>query len=176
MALAVGCGAGSKSTQDMMYDIRAYNEGLRWDKLPQSAIRIPPAERDAFLDEREQLQDELRIDDYDITRLKTEGESKERAKVQIKWTWHMDREGIVRTTTSEQHWKRHGGRWLMLQEFYLRGDEMPGIAEREIGTEATDSEVGQGETKPEANAQRRAAHQAVTAALRSTAKPNKIAE
>ena len=73
MALALACAGNAKRTDDMMHDIRAFNEGLRWDKLPQSAVRIPPAERDAFLDEREQLQDELRIDDYDITRLKTEG-------------------------------------------------------------------------------------------------------
>ncbi len=132
----------------MLYDIRAFNEGLRWDKLPQSAVRIPPAERDAFLDEREELQEELRIDDYEITRLKTEGELQERANVQIKWTWHMDRAGIVKTTTSGQRWQRKGKRWLMLEEFYLRGDEMPGLEKvksEEEGEEAKLEEAPQDE-------------------------------
>ncbi len=131
----------------MLYDIRAFNEGLRWDKLPQSAVRIPPADRDAFLDEREELQEELRIDDYEITRLKTEGELEERANVQIKWTWHMDREGIVKTTTSAQRWQRKGKRWLMLEETYLRGDEMPGLAE--ATSEDEDEEEGAEEQEQE---------------------------
>ena len=183
----MACGGSAKRNDDMMYDIRAYNEGLRWDKLPQSAIRIPPAERDAFLDEREELQDELRIDDFDITRLKTEGETKDQANVQIKWVWHMDREGIVKETTSEQRWKRHGSRWLMLREIYLRGDEMPGLAEDDgedegegedpaaeptEGAENAEAEVG---LEPHSSA-RGAAMQEVIAALRSVEKPHRIAE
>ncbi|MCP4447262.1 MAG: hypothetical protein GY811_18225 [Myxococcales bacterium] len=167
----------------MMSDIRSYNEGLRWDKLPQSAIHIPPAERDAFLDEREQLQDELRIDDFDITRLKTEGETQGRANVQIRWIWHMDRVGIVKKTTSEQRWKRQGKRWLMIEEVFVRGDEMPGLAEAkdevETGTGKSgidpDGLQGEDDARPEASA-REAAHQDVVMALRRAAKPHRIAE
>jgi len=183
IALALACGGGAKRTDDMMHDIRAFNEGLRWDKLPQSAIRIPPAERDAFLDEREQLQDELRIDDFDITRLKTEGKLKERANVQIKWVWHMDREGIVKTTTSQQRWKRFGARWLMLRESYVRGDEMPGLAEAEDRAD-DDDEVENAEemqddastdSKPQARMRSEAWHE-VAAALRTETKTHRIAE
>lgn len=170
-----------------MYDIRAYNEGLRWDKLPQSAIRIPPAERDAFLDEREQLQDELRIDDFDITRLKTEGKSKDRANVQIRWVWHMDREGIVKETTSKQSWKRRGSRWLMLHEVFVRGDEMPGLAFADEEESDAEDDAGKGTTtapkdSPDdtaaepVGAARRAAHHDVIAALRMAEKPHRIAE
>jgi hypothetical protein len=118
-----------KSSRELLYDVRAYNEGVRWVKLPQAAARIPPAEREAFLDEREQLEDDLRIDDFEITRLKMSGETNELADVQIKWTWHMDSKGIVRTTTSRQKWRRYGKRWLMLHEAHVRGDIMPGIPE-----------------------------------------------
>jgi len=173
-----------------MYDIRKYNEGLRWDKLPQSAIRIPPAERDAFLDEREQLQDELRIDDFDITRLKTEGKTKNIANVQIKWVWHMDREGIVKETTSKQSWKRHGSRWLMLHEVFVRGDEMPGLAyadeeDEEDEPGKSDAEDGDlavpSEPSEEAAAEspadaRNAAHHEVIGALQTAEKPHRIAE
>tara|TARA_R110002096_G_scaffold44526_13_gene120661 strand:- start:290205 stop:290732 length:528 start_codon:yes stop_codon:yes gene_type:complete len=175
----------------MMYDIRAYNEGLRWDKLPQSAIRIPPAERDAFLDEREQLQDELRIDDFDITRLKTEGETKDRADVQIRWVWHMDREGIVKETTSKQSWKRHGSRWLMLHEVFVRGDEMPGLAEADEEDEGEGEDASETETDEDASEDdgpveealvepqtgaRRAAYHEVFGALQMAEKPHRIAE
>ena len=178
----------------MMYDIRAYNEGLRWDKLPQSAVRIPPAERDAFLDEREQLQDELRIDDFDITRLKTEGETKDRADVQIRWVWHMDREGIVKETTSKQSWKRHGSRWLMLHEVFVRGDEMPGLAaadeeDEDEGKEGSESDSDEGDSgaapddeaveealvEPQ-TAARKAAYHEVFGTLQMAEKPHRIAE
>lgn len=130
LAAALGvaaCGGSAKRSHDLQYDVRAYNEGVRWVKLPQAATRILPSERDDFLNQREELEEELRIDDFEIMRLKMEGNSQETAKVQIKWTWHMDREGIVKSTTSRQDWKRYGSRWIMLKEAHLRGDEMPGI-------------------------------------------------
>ncbi len=121
------CGGAAKRSHDLKYDVRLYNEGVRWANLPQAAVRILPSAREDFLNEREELEEELRIDDFEIMRLKTEGESQETATVQVKWTWHMDREGIVRTTTSRQAWRRYGSRWIMLKEAHLRGYEMPGI-------------------------------------------------
>ena len=121
------CGGAAKRSHDLQYDVRAYNEGVRWAKLPQAATRILPSQRNDFLNEREELEEELRIDDFEIMRLKMEGESQDKAKVQIKWTWHMDREGLVKSTTSRQDWVRYGSRWIMMKEAHLRGDEMPGI-------------------------------------------------
>jgi hypothetical protein len=121
------CGGAAKRSHDLKYDVRLYNEGVRWANLPQAAVRILPSAREDFLNEREELEEELRIDDFEIMRLKTEGDSQETATVQIKWTWHMDREGIVHTTTSRQAWRRYGSRWIMLKEARLRGHEMPGI-------------------------------------------------
>jgi hypothetical protein len=117
---------------------------VRWANLPQAAVRILPSAREAFLNEREELEEELRIDDFEIMRLKMEGDSQETAKVQIKWTWHMDREGIVKSTTSRQDWRRYGSRWIMLKEAHLRGDEMPGINHK---VEDEEKEIEEGESK-----------------------------
>jgi molecular chaperone DnaK (HSP70) len=136
--MVTACGGSAKRSHDLQNDVRLYNEGVRWVNLPQAAVRILPSEREDFLDEREELEEELRIDDFEIMRLKTEGESQETATVQIKWTWHMDREGIVRTTTSRQAWRRYGSRWIMMKEARLRGDEMPGIT-HEVEDEKKDT-------------------------------------
>ncbi len=128
--LVIGaCGGSSKRTADLLYDVRAYNEGIRWQKFPQSAVRILPAARDHFLDVREDLEEDLRVDEFEITRMKVTGKDKGKARVQVKWTWHMDSKGIVHTTTTSQKWKRFGKRWMMLQEFHVRGEEMPGVLE-----------------------------------------------
>ena len=186
----VACGASAKNSADLLHDVRAYNEGVRWVKLPQAAVRIPPAEREAFLDEREQLEEELRIDDFEIMRLKTNGDKQDTADVRIKWTWHMDRQGIVRTTTSHQEWRRYGKRWLMLKEAYVRGDSMPGVPEEDEAEEG-DSEEAEGQEdekssedeKTDSQAQRgstaqraQVAQALVEVALRKAEKTHKITQ
>jgi hypothetical protein len=182
VTLTIGaCGGSQKRSSDLLYDVRAYNEGVRWVKLPQAAVRILPSEREAFLDERERLEEDLRIDDYEITRLKMHGETQDTADVQIKWTWHMDAQGIVRTTTSRQEWKRYGKRWLMLKEAHVRGDEMPGLA---IESEETEAEEGEeqapesdeGQAKAENRSKAALAYRNVEAALRAAEKSPRIAE
>ena len=129
LALAASCGpAAQKRHTQLRDDVRGYNDGIRWKNLPMASVRIPPAEREAFLDEREDVDEELRIGDYEIRRLRY-SKSRNRAVVHIKWTWHMDNQGIVRQTTSRQMWRRHGKRWLMVEEYRVKGDEMPGVPE-----------------------------------------------
>jgi len=120
------CAGRAQRTTGFMSAVRAYNDGLRWDRLTSAASFIPPAEREEFLDEWEELEDELCIDDFEITRVKF-GERQNRAFVHIKYTWHLDSKGIVHTTTSKQSWERRGSRWRMAEERRLRGESMPGV-------------------------------------------------
>jgi hypothetical protein len=57
-------------------------------------------------------------------------DSRFRAVVQVEYTWLLDSRGIVHTTVARQFWARHGDRWLLDREERLRGDPMPGVAER----------------------------------------------
>ncbi len=125
-ALVAGCGATPR-TQDCMNAIRGYNDAMRWQRLPEAAGFIAAAEREAFLDEQEELADELRIDDYEVTRMRAAG--RDRAWAQVKYTWHLDNVGTVNETTTEQAWERHGKRWMMAEERRTRGETMPGVAE-----------------------------------------------
>jgi hypothetical protein len=150
--------------------VRAYNEGVRWQIFAQAASRIMPAEREAFLDEREQLEKELRVDDFEVTRLKLLGSDHKRARVQVDWSWHMDNEGIVKSTTTRQSWKLMGKRWILLEEVHLRGDEMPGVAPAPTA-EDDEGLAGDGEKSVESGSS-----ESVSAALQPVEKTHKVAE
>ena len=126
---AAGCGAMPKPSETLISELRGYNEGLRWQQHVKAAVRIPPDERDDFIDERALLEEELRISDYEVTRLSYTDEERTRAHVRVRWSWHLDRKGIVYTTTTGQEWRRYGKHWLMVEERRVSGEPMPGMAE-----------------------------------------------
>jgi len=122
------CGSSPKDGEDLLGEVRFYSEGVRWKKYEDAAARIPPGEREAFLDQKESLDDELHIDDYEIARVKLK-DGKEGAVVQVKYTWHLDSVGVVYDTVVEQIWERRGVRWLRVAESRKRGERMPGLDE-----------------------------------------------
>jgi hypothetical protein len=104
--------------------VRTYNDGMRWSRFAAAASAVPARQRDAFLDEREELAEDLRITDYEVVRVKDTGDA---ANVHIKLTWYMDSEGTVRETWAAQSWERHGKAWRIVDERRVRGYEMPGL-------------------------------------------------
>jgi hypothetical protein len=129
LAVLAGCGAAPKRADDLMDAVRGYNEGVRWERFPIAAARVPPREREEFVDERDQIADDLRISDYEVMRVKGDGER--RASVDIKYTWYLDSAGVVHETRAIQRWERHGRAWLIVAERRLRGEPMPGLTEPE---------------------------------------------
>ena len=140
--VAGGCGGSAKRASDFFHDMRGYNDGIRWRNHQQALTRIPHAERDDFLDERYELEEELRIGDYEVVRVKFASDQK--AEVQVRYSWHLDSRGIVHTTTTRQQWERRGKQWWMVEEVRVRGETMPGVADEfddESATEITDVEA-----------------------------------
>jgi hypothetical protein len=128
VAATAACGAAPKSSETLMDSVRGYHDGLRWQRYPTAASMIPPAERDLFLDERDEIADDLRISEYEIMRVSFD-DGQDRAVLRVRYTWHRDSEGIVHDTTAEQNWERHGKRWLLVEEERVRGEPMPGVPE-----------------------------------------------
>jgi len=128
IAIAACGGGSSERSADLVRDVRGFSNGLRWRDFPTAALRVSPARRSAFLDQREQLDDDLRIADWEMTRLEYD-DRRHRAEVHVEYTWMLDSSGIVHKTVTRQSWSRHGDRWLIEREVRLRGDEMPGVAE-----------------------------------------------
>jgi len=130
LVTTAGCGAGQRRTENLMEDVRGFNQGIRWNKHPQAALRIPPKEREDFLDEREELEDDLRISDFEIQRVRY-NKARTKASVNVRWEWLLDSRGILHKSTTNQKWRLHGKRWLMIEEKLVRGEPMPGVADPE---------------------------------------------
>jgi len=136
LALALGlaglaaCSAGTPKNADLVRDVRGYSDGVRWRDFNAAAQRLEPAHRDAFLDTHEQLEEDLRIADWEMRRL-TYSADRNRAEVHIEWTWMLDSRGIVHTTVTRQSWSRRGKQWILEREERLRGEPMPGVPEPE---------------------------------------------
>jgi hypothetical protein len=134
-----GCGAAQREPEPLDQAVRVYNEGLRWQRFDEAASRLPADRRDDFLDQRDQLHDDLRISDYDVIRVRYDGKQR-RARVQVKYTWYLESRGVVHETHAVQTWHRGAEIWVMRGERHLRGETMPGLK----GSEDED------EDKPEA--------------------------
>jgi hypothetical protein len=137
--MLAGCGAAPKRGENLMESVMTYNDGIRWDRLAVAASRVPPAEREDFVDEKDQLGEDLKITDWEVKRVKAEGDKK--ARVHVEYTWYKDGEGIVRETHAIQRWEQRGSAWLIVGERRLRGAEMPGLEEPEE-EEEEDAEDG----------------------------------
>jgi hypothetical protein len=124
----LGCGAAQMRPEyDLNESVRQFNDGVRWGRFGLAASSIPPTQRSQFVDEMDQLADDLKITDYEIVRLDARGARA--ADVQIKLTWYKASEGTVHETHARQTWERHGKVWWMVDESRLRGAEMPGLPE-----------------------------------------------
>jgi hypothetical protein len=124
LLVLVACAGSLKKSEDLMTDVRTYQEGLRWRKYDMAADYVPGPERERFLEERDEVDRDLRIDDYELERVKLE-DGRERALVRVKYTWHLDSVGAVHDTVVEQSWERQGKVWRIVGSAHKRGEEMP---------------------------------------------------
>jgi hypothetical protein len=139
---AAGCGKTRKDhTEDLLRSSMRYQEGLRWSRFEDAAVLRPPPEREAFLDERDELSEDLKIDEYEVLRVHVTGEQRQ-ARVQVKYTWHLDSVGVVHETVADQHWERHEHGWMLLDEWYKRGKKMPGLPDDPRPTTPIDGKDG----------------------------------
>ena len=142
VVLLAGCGGAPKSGEDLMHSVRTYNEGLRWERLAAAARQVPAAEREDFVDERDELAENLKITDWELKRVSDR--PGDEAFVHVKYTWYRADEGIVRETHAKQTWERKGKTWLIVDERRTRGEEMPGLADAEDDEDEEDEEDGDG--------------------------------
>ena len=123
------CGGAQQRTDDLLEAVRTYHEGIRWERIAMAASRVPVKERDAFFEEREDLIPELHISDYELIRVGTAAAKTGGTKVEVKYTWFKESEGVVHETRALETWERHGKQWMIIDEERAKGPEMPGLRE-----------------------------------------------
>jgi hypothetical protein len=128
------CG-GSKKNNEYMDQFRAYNDGIRWRAPGTAAAHIPVGERADFLEERADIDEDLRIADYEILRVGMNRDL-DKATLSVEYQWHLDSRGIVYKTVTRQSWERNDDQWIMVEEKRVRGEPMPGVPEPESEPDA----------------------------------------
>jgi hypothetical protein len=118
-----GCGTAAQRNEDLLYDVRTFQEGLRWRKYEMAADYVPAAIREKFLEAHDEVDGDLRIDDYELERVKLDEASA--ATVRVKYTWHLNSVGTVHDTVVEQRWERQGKVWRITANAHKKGEEMP---------------------------------------------------
>jgi hypothetical protein len=126
-ATAAGCGS-TQRREPLTHHLRNFNESVRWQQYDKAAINVPVLEREDYLDEHEELAEDLRINDFEIKRMRFRNE-RQMARVDVEWSWHLDSRGIVHKTVTRQIWQVVGKMWLITRETRLRGEPMPGVDE-----------------------------------------------
>ena len=145
---ALGCGAAQREPEPLDQAVRLYNEGVRWQRFDEAASRLPVERRDDFLDQRDQLHEDLRISQYDIIRVRYDGKQR-RARVQVKYTWYRESRGVVHETHAVQTWHRGEEIWVMRGERHLRGESMPGLEESTETTGAAAADAPASTARPD---------------------------
>jgi hypothetical protein len=132
-----GCFAEGYSMKDRVTEAaRAYNEGVQWNKVDQSATYLPAPEQKIFVERMAALEDELEISNAEMVQL-TLDKKHDKATWRMNYEWSLKRHGLVEKTTTEQTWKEKNGKWVMVREVRLRGSPLPLFKEK---SEVTDEE------------------------------------
>jgi hypothetical protein len=122
------CGGAQKQNEDLLEHVRQFQEGIRWRKYDIAAEYLPARARERFIDTHDEIDKDLRIDDYELERVKVTDEHT-RALVQVKFTWHLESRGIVHDTVLEESWERHGKIWRVIASRHKHGAQMPELFE-----------------------------------------------
>jgi hypothetical protein len=123
--LAAGCSASARSAnEDLVTDVREFQEGLRWRSYDRAAGHVPAHRREQFLDAHEELDRDLRIVDYELERVTIERDGRH-AVVRVRFTWHLESVGRVHETTVDERWERQGKVWRIVGAAHRRGEPLP---------------------------------------------------
>jgi hypothetical protein len=126
----LACASGDGMQMKLRDATSGYNRYLRWGDIDRAAEFLPPVSRNAFLESHEDVEDDLVIVEYNVTRLqidKERGTATSRAELK----WHTERRLILEETAVDQTWQWHEGNWVLVDERRSKGTPLTIFAERE---------------------------------------------
>ncbi len=135
MAIAFGlaasvlsaCGASQRPQDTVGEAVRIYNDNVRWERFETAALRIPVKQRSERVDEWDERSKDLKVTEFEIVRIDPRG--RDAARAQVKISWYLESEQILRETSAVETWEKKGRDWMLVDEERLRGHEMPGLPE-----------------------------------------------
>ncbi len=125
---AISCATGDGMQEKLRDASSGYNRSMRWADLDRAAGFLPGTSQPGFLDHHDEIGEKLVIVDYELTRLdldKSTGIAASRAEI----VWHTDRRLIIETTTVDQLWQWHDGKFVLVDERRSGGTPLAIFAE-----------------------------------------------
>src|SRR5262245_56822062 len=90
LGLLSGCAPpGASRGEKLLEEVESFNNAVRWDRREIALTRLPPAKRNAFLDRLEEIEDDVRIDDWELDRAEVDWK-KGTAKFRMHFVWHSE--------------------------------------------------------------------------------------
>ena len=136
---ACAAAAQQHPEESISEQVRLYHEDLRWGRFEAAASHLPAKHRSDRIDEWDEHGKDLKITEFEIVRIDPRGA--DAARAQVKVSWYLESEQIVRETSAVELWERKGKQWTLVEESRLRGHEMPGLAEPMSHPHAAHSET-----------------------------------
>ena len=141
LGLLSGCAPPGNSKADRLLDeVNAFNNAVRWDRREEAMLRLPAGSRSAFLDRLEEIEKDIRIDDWELDRAQVDWK-KGQARFRVHFMWHSERDALVRKTYVEQRWRRMGKKWLMTRTVTRVGEPVPSFEPPENPVDELDEKL-----------------------------------
>jgi hypothetical protein len=122
--LAGGCYAPMGPREELVWAVREYSDGIRWNKIDQSARHLPVEKRQPFAERYGAVEDELEVVDYEVQRVEYDRKT-DSAEVRVDISWSLKRRGVIERTVLQQHWEQKGHLWMLARQSVVRGTPLP---------------------------------------------------
>lgn len=101
--------------KDLRSVLERFHHDLRWKYNDAAAARVDPRFSAAFLDELEDIRDDLNITSWEIRQIRGIPE-KRQAKVRLQITYYRLPSTVIRDQVTEQLWQQDDTRWFLVSQ------------------------------------------------------------
>ena len=100
---SLGCGGYTSPGEKLQRAVFRYNNAVRWSNYAVASEYIPADKRAAYLADRRDSSDDIRILEFDIDEVR-HGNLASVAEVLVTYKWVSPASNVVNITTFTQHW------------------------------------------------------------------------
>jgi len=123
-ALLAGCFVHPPTEREQLRDqMRAYHDNMRWRRYGEAASYLPQPRRKRFLEQVDDLKDDVEISDYELLSVANQGQ--DRVQVRVAFDWQSKRTGLLRRTEVDEVWVRVGEAWMLSEMHHRKGEPVP---------------------------------------------------
>jgi hypothetical protein len=145
LALAACMTPAQQKEDNLVRNANELADNIRWQRWDHVIAYMTRQEATLFVQRANQIGEDLVMADKEVTSIDFVPGG-EKAHVLVTFTWYSQRNPVVKKTVLEQTWEYKGSRWLLTQQYRIRGDRLLLVPERMVpadgGATVPDGGVG----------------------------------